>query len=147
MAINFGFDGSSKNNDGVQEIPSNKSLLIQKLTDLPPLLPEVVKGLQNTEAVFQHFKPSVNVVFDNLDKGMVKETIRFTDMLDFEVEKIVSRSEFLTELELKKRIYFDIVNKLQNNSELKELLKNKDSKTALLKKIQRFKKRNKKLII
>ncbi|WP_159020869.1 hypothetical protein [Algibacter sp. L3A6] len=140
MAINFGFDGSSKNNDGVQEIPSNKSLLIQKLTDLPPLLPEVVKGLQNTEAVFKHFKPSVNVVFDNLDKGMVKETIRFTDMLDFEVEKIVSRSDFLTELELKKRIYFDIVNKLQNNSELKELLKNKDSKTALLKKIQDLKK-------
>ena len=140
MAINFGFDGSSKNNDGVQEIPSNKSLLIQKLTDLPPLLPDVVKGLQNTEAVFKHFKPSVNVVFDNLDKGMVKETIRFTDMLDFEVEKIVSRSDFLTELELKKRIYFDIVNKLQNNSELKELLKNKDSKTALLKKIQDLKK-------
>jgi len=140
MAINFGFDGSSKKNDGVQEIPSNKSLLIQKLTDLPPLLPDVVKGLQNTEAVFKHFKPSVNVVFDNLDKGMVKETIRFTDMLDFEVEKIVSRSDFLTELELKKRIYFDIVNKLQNNSELKELLKNKDSKTALLKKIQDLKK-------
>jgi len=140
MAINFGFDGSSKTNDGVQEIPSNKSLLIQKLTDLPPLLPDVVKGLQNTEAVFKHFKPSVNVVFDNLDKGMVKETIRFTDMLDFEVEKIVSRSDFLTELELKKRIYFDIVNKLQNNSELKELLKNKDSKTALLKKIQDLKK-------
>ena len=140
MAINFGFDGGSKNNDGVQEIPSNKSLLIQKLTDLPPLLPDVVKGLQNTEAVFKHFKPSVNVVFDNLDKGMVKETIRFTDMLDFEVEKIVSRSDFLTELELKKRIYFDIVNKLQNNSELKEHLKNKDSKTALLKKIQDLKK-------
>ena len=140
MAINFGFDGSSKKNDGVQEVPSNKSLLIQKLTDLPPLLPDVVKGLQNTEAVFKHFKPSVNVVFDNLDKGMVKETIRFTDMLDFEVEKIVSRSDFLTELELKKRIYFDIVNKLQNNSELKELLKNKDSKTALLKKIQDLKK-------
>ncbi|MDO7135890.1 hypothetical protein [Algibacter lectus] len=140
MAINFGFDGSSKNNDGVQEIPSNKSLLIQKLTDLPPLLPDVVKGLQNTEAVFKHFKPSVNVVFDNLDKGMVKETIRFTDMLDFEVEKIVSRSDFLTELELKKRIYFDIVNKLQNNGELKEHLKNKDSKTALLKKIQDLKK-------
>lgn len=140
MAINFGLDGKSKNTDGVQEIPPNKSLLIHKLTDLPPLLPEIVKGLHTPKSVFQHFKPSIHMVFDNLDKGMVKETIYFKDMEDFDAEKVADRSLFLSGLERKKHVYFDIVNTLQNNKALTSIIKDKDAKTLLLEKIKELKK-------
>ena len=48
-------------NESIADIPSNRTLLVQKLTDEAPVSPETVYGLQTVEDVFEHFSPSVNV--------------------------------------------------------------------------------------
>ncbi len=141
MAVSFGFEN---NKDGVQELSPNKTLLIQKFTDLSPLNPEVVKGLNTPKAVFNYFKPKVNVIFNNLDNGIVKETISFQDMSDFDAKKIASRSNFLKGLKDKEYLCFEILNTLKNRKELRDALEDKVSKDILLKEIKALKEELKK---
>ena len=65
MAIyDYGIGGNEVNvdaNESIADIPSNRTLLVQKLTDEAPVSPETVYGLQTVEDVFEHFSPSVNV--------------------------------------------------------------------------------------
>lgn len=136
MAINFG----SKNKEGVHEIPSNRTLLIEKLTDLSSLKPEMVYQLKNIEAVFKYFKPNVNVLFENLNGNISNETITFENLKDFDVRKIAQRSEYLTSLEYNKKVYFDIVNTFKKQGSLSKIIENEDSKAALLKIIKEIKK-------
>lgn len=44
-------------NESIAEIPSNRTLLVQKLTDDAPSEPECVYGLQTIESVFTVCKP------------------------------------------------------------------------------------------
>ena len=63
MALyNYGIGGNEVEvdaNESIADIPSNRTLMVQKLTDEAPLTPETVEGLQTVEGVFEHFKPSV----------------------------------------------------------------------------------------
>ena len=62
MAIyDYGIGGNEVNvdaNESIADIPSNRTLLVQKLTDEAPVSPETVYGLQTVEDVFEHFSPS-----------------------------------------------------------------------------------------
>lgn len=57
MAIyNYGIGGNEVKvdaNESIAEIPSNRTLIVQKLTDEAPAAPESVYGLETIEDVFQ----------------------------------------------------------------------------------------------
>ena len=57
MAIyDYGIGGNEVNvdaNESIADIPSNRTLLVQKLTDEAPVSPETVYGLQTVEDVFE----------------------------------------------------------------------------------------------
>ena len=59
MAIyNYGIGGNEVKvdaNESIAEIPSNRTLIVQKLTDEAPAAPESVYGLETIEDVFQRF--------------------------------------------------------------------------------------------
>ncbi len=136
MAINF----DSKNKEGVQEVPPNRTLLIEKLTDVSPLRPEMTYQLKDIEAVFKYFKPNVNVLFEGIDGNMVGETIEFKSLGDFDIQKIAKRSEYLKRLEYKKTAYFNIANTFKKQESLGEIIEDTESKTTLLKMIKELKK-------
>ena len=71
MAIyDYGIGGNEVNvdaNESIADIPSNRTLLVQKLTDEAPASPEAVYGLQTVEDVFEHF---ADVIFDEAENRM-----------------------------------------------------------------------------
>ena len=48
-------------NEAIQEIPQNRTLLVEKLTSDAPVKPEIVGDLKTIEDVFENFKPKVEV--------------------------------------------------------------------------------------
>lgn len=66
--FNYGIGGTEVKGDGSEafaDIPQNRTLLIEKLTDNDPIKPEIVMGLQTIEQVFDQFKPEKEVEFVN----------------------------------------------------------------------------------
>ncbi|MDO6761517.1 hypothetical protein Q4566_14995 [Tamlana sp. 2_MG-2023] len=139
MAIGYGLERNAKHKEGVQELPPNRTLLVQKFTDLAPLLPKVVVGLQTPQAVFDYYKPNIHMVFEDLEGRQVKERIDFSNVSDFEPASITSRSTFLKRLEQKKMNYFDMLKALQSDETLKQVFQDSASKNLLLQRIKALK--------
>ncbi|MBU2949230.1 type VI secretion system contractile sheath small subunit [Tamlana agarivorans] len=139
MAIGYGLERDAKHKDGVQELPPNRTLLVQNFTDLAPLLPKVVEGLQTPQAVFDYYKPNVHMVFEDLNGRQVKERIDFRNLSDFEPSHITSRSPFFNNLEQKKMNYFDMLKALQSDETLKQVFQDSASKNMLLQRLKAVK--------
>jgi hypothetical protein len=80
--------------EAIANISSNKTLLVQKLTTKPTKL-EPVKGLKTIDDVFNYFKPSVEVEFEDENGVNKKEELRFSNLTDFTKNGITNQSEFL----------------------------------------------------
>ena len=82
-------------NESIADIPSNRTLLVQKLTDDAPVSPEAVYGLQTVEEVFEHFSPSVELEMQNEKGEDVNETMAFKNLGDFNAKSIKEHSEII----------------------------------------------------
>ncbi|MBN2484891.1 MAG: hypothetical protein JXB34_02850 [Bacteroidales bacterium] len=119
-------------NEAIQQIPQNKTLIIQKLTDNTPVKPEIIEGLKTVEEVFEHFRPKVEVEFENSDGGTIKEEIQFRNLGDFGLKGITNKSSFLKELTQESQQYRKMVKQLKTNKILKAALTDPEAKTALI---------------
>src|SRR5688572_23676929 len=117
-------------NEGIAEIPQNKTLMIEKLTDDPPLSPEIVSDLKNITEVFDHFKPSKEIEFDTADGASVNEVISFRSLADFGKQGIEKQSAYLNELNAQCEDLQKFVRQLKSNKILKTMLENKDAKAS-----------------
>jgi hypothetical protein len=132
---NLGIGGTEVKLDAFeafQDIQSNKVLMAEKLTDLPPVKPEVVEGLTNPEAVFAHYKPKVDMVFESEEGTMVRETLHFKKLGDFGTKGIPAQSKFLGDLNTRQEQYQKIIRQLKTNKLLKTALSDAESKTNLI---------------
>lgn len=118
--------------EAILEIPQNRTLLIEKLTENPPVKPEIVEGLTNVEQVFEHYKPKIGVDFEDSEGTTKQETLSFTNLGDFGIKGITAQSQFLKELTAQKEIYLKIIKQLKSNKLLRKALENAETKTALL---------------
>ena len=114
------------------DIPQNRVLMVEKLTSKPAAKPEVVQDLTSMEAVFEHFKPSVEMDFETEEGTTRKETLSFTTVGDFGVKGITGQSAFLNDLSSKKDQYQKIIKQLKTNKVLREALKNAESKQNVI---------------
>ena len=64
-------------NEAIAEIPSNRTLLVQKLTEEAPLQPETIYGLETLEDVFERFQPSVELEFQDQEGNEIPEKLDF----------------------------------------------------------------------
>jgi len=131
----YGIGGTEVKTDAFEafaDIPQNRVLLAEKLTDLPPVKPEIVEGLTNVEAVFAHFAPSIAMDFETEDGATKREELRFTGLQDFGANGITSQSAYLTQLDIKRKQYQKIVKQLKTNKLLKQALADKETKENLL---------------
>ena len=136
MAIyDYGIGGNEVNvdaNESIADIPSNRTLLVQKLTDEAPVSPETVYGLQTVEDVFEHFSPSVNVEMQDDNGEDVLETMRSKNLGDFNADKLKENSDFLSKLDVEKEQNIKIARQLSSNKALLKALANPETRQAIL---------------
>ena len=137
MALNnnLGIGGTEVKSDAFeafQDIQSNKVLMAEKLTDLPPVKPEIVENLTSVEAVFEHFKPKVDMTFESDEGTMVRETLNFKNLGDFGVKGITAQSKFLGDVNAKQEQYQKIIKQLKTNKLLKAAIDGGESRESLV---------------
>ncbi|MDY6207114.1 MAG: hypothetical protein SPI30_10315 [Prevotella sp.] len=136
MAIyDYGIGGNEVKidaNESIADIPSNRTLLVQKLTDDAPVSPEAVYGLQKVEDVFEHFAPSVKLEMQNEKGEDVNETISFKNLGDFDVNSIKEQSDFLSKLDVEKEQNAKIARQLSSNKALLKALGNPETRQAII---------------
>lgn len=119
-------------NEAIHFIQENRALLVSKLTNDEPFVPEVVKGLKNEEDVFRHFQPSVGVQHETEDGTIIDEEFRFNNLGDFTPKKLTENSEYLKKIQIEQEQYNKILRQLKNNKILKTILENEQTKGALV---------------
>lgn len=122
---NLGIGGTEVKLDAYEafhDIPANKVLMVEKLTHMPAVKPEIIEGLTDVEAVFAHYKPAVNIGFEDAGGITRKETLQFKHLGDFGVKGITAQSPFLSNLNMKHDQYLKIVKQLKTNKMLKAAL-------------------------
>jgi hypothetical protein len=136
---NYDIGGSERKgevNEGISDIPQNKTLFVEKLTDDAPLSPDIVSDLKNISEVFEHYKPQKEIEFETAEGGTANEVISFRGLADFGKPGIVKQSAYLNELNAQCEDLQKFVRQLKSNKILKSMLENKDAKASYLSTIQ-----------
>jgi len=132
---NYGVGGQEvkrEASEAIADIPQNRTMFVQKLTDEAPIKPEAVYDLKNVDEVFEHFKPKVSVEFQNEEGAAVNEDLHFKNLGDFNAKNITEQSKFLKDLNLQQNQYQTIAKQLKSNKLLNNVLDNPDSKNAFI---------------
>jgi len=127
------------NGGKVNEIPHSKALYVGQFTNEVDE-PEFFQNATNIKAVFEHFKPEVEAEFVDEEGASVNEILKFSEIRDFEVDngkgKLVNNSPFLSELKNNVEANAKMSKLITQNSRLKALLANAESKEELCKVLQ-----------
>lgn len=132
---NYGIGGTEVKQDAsesIADIPQNRTMFVQKLTDTDPVKPEAVEGLTTVEEVFAHFKPEVGVSLENEEGAEVQENLRFANLGDFSIKNITAQSKYLNQLNGDLEQYQKIVKQLKSNKLLKTVMENPELKNAFM---------------
>jgi hypothetical protein len=122
--------------EGIADIPQNRTLLIEKLTDDPPLSPQIIPDLKNINDVFSFFKPGKEVEFQTEEGAGKTEKLQFGTLADFGKQGIIKQSAYLNELSHQCEDLQKFARQLKSNKILKTLLENKEAKASYLSCIQ-----------
>jgi len=122
--------------EAIADIPFNRTLLVEKLTADDPIHPEKVEGLTTIEDVFNYYKPSIDVEFEDEEGQDVGETFRFHSVADFLVKNMTQDSPFLSDLNAQQVFYEKMIKQLRSNKILQRALQNADSKAAFIEALQ-----------
>lgn len=140
MAIlEYGIGGNEIRVDGsesIADIPENRSLIIEQLTAEEPNVPEGVSGLGTIEEVFAHFKPNVDIEFEDESGQPVKENLRFNNVADFNVKNLTQQSAFMNKMSVEKEFYEGMIKQLRSNKVLQRALENAETKEAFIDALQ-----------
>ena len=118
--------------ESILEFPQNRALMVEKLTYDDPSSPEIVKGLDTVDKVFEHYKPKVEVEFQDMEGAPKKEMLNFSNVGDFGVKGITAQSPFLKDLSIRKEEYANIIKRLKSNKQLRSALGDEEHKQAIV---------------
>jgi hypothetical protein len=118
--------------EAIVDIPANRTLMVEKLTDDDPLSPEAVYGLKTVEEVFEHFQPSIKVEFATEEGEPKEETLSFKNLSDFGVKSISQQSSFLSELEVRQAQLDKMSRQFASNKVLMRAVNDMDTKSAII---------------
>ena len=133
--FNYGVGGNEVKQDASEamaDLPENRTLFVQQLTDEAPPNPEGIYGLKTIEEAFDHFKPATSVDFKNEDGSTKNETLRFNNLGDFSPNSITAQSAFLQDLAMQKEQYQKITKQLKTNKLMQLVVENAEAKSAFL---------------
>ena len=119
-------------NEAIAEIPSNRTLLVQKLTEEAPLQPETIYGLETLEDVFERFQPSVELEFQDQEGNDIPEKLDFKGLSDFSAKKLKENSPFLSQLNIEREQYLKISRLLSSNKALLKSLSDEEAQAEII---------------
>lgn len=119
-------------NEAIAEIPSNRTLLVQKLTEEAPLQPETIYGLETLEDVFERFQPSVELEFQDQEGNEIPEKLDFKGLIDFSAKKLKENSPFLSQLNIEREQYLKISRLLSSNKALLKSLSDEEARAEMI---------------
>ena len=119
-------------NEAIAEIPSNRTLLVQKLTEEAPLQPETIYGLETLEDVFERFHPSVELEFQDQEGNEIPEKLDFKGLSDFSAKKLKENSPFLSQLNIEREQYLKISRLLSSNKALLKSLSDEEARAEMI---------------
>lgn len=122
--------------ESIAMIPENRTLIVEQLTSEEAVQPEVVEGLATIEQVFDHYKPQVDIEFENAEGQPIRENFSFHNVGDFSVKKLTEQSNFLSKLNVEKEFWESLQKQLRSNKVLQRALENPDTKEALIASLQ-----------
>jgi hypothetical protein len=131
----YGIGGTEVKGDAseaISEIQQNRTLMIQKLTADAPVKPQIVQGLTKIDEVFDHFKPNIDLEFQDSEGVSRQESLKFGNLADFGVKGITAQSEFLQNLTMQKEQLNKVIKQLKSNKMMRKALENGETKLALL---------------
>lgn len=131
----YGIGGTEVKGDAseaILEIPQNRTLMIEKLTAEPPIKPEIVEGLTSVDDVFNHFRPEIDVEFEDTEGKSKEEKLSFHNLADFGTKGIIAQSSVLKDMLIQKEQYYKIIKQLKSNNLLRKALSNPDARQAIL---------------
>ena len=131
----YGIGGTERPVDASEafaDLPQNKTLMIEKLTADGAAKPQIATGLTNVEAVFEHFKPKVEMEFEGEDGATVKEDLKFKNLGDFGSKGLTRQSGFLQGLHLKQNEMNKIVKQLRSNKRFVTAMQDPAAKAAFV---------------
>lgn len=118
----------------VNAISQNKTLYIGQFTDTVSE-PELFQEATNISAVFEKFKPKVDVEFQDENGDITEETMHFNDMSDFDSNngngKFVSNSSFLLDVKSNIDMNAKMRKQIEQSKRLRDILGDKQSKEEL----------------
>lgn len=125
-----------ESNAKVTPLDNNKSIIIDQYTsDVEVGNSELFEGAKTMQDVFNHFKPSVNVEFEDEQGGIVSEQLHFNEMRDFEANggkgNLVTNSPFLSGAKSKVDVSAKIRKQIEQNRRLRDILKDAEGKAEL----------------
>lgn len=135
----YGIGGTERPSDAseaISQLPDNKTLFLQKLTDEDAMKPEVVSGLTNVEEVFEHYRPKVEMEFTDAEGAEVKEELSFRNLGDFGPNGLTNQSDFLQGLKLQGDEMNKIIKQMRSNKILIKMMQDPQAKAAFLSVIQ-----------
>jgi len=133
--FNYDIGGQERKNEvseGIADIPQNRTLLIEKLTDEAPLAPQIIPDLKSVSDVFDFFKPVKEVSFETPEGSSRTEQLHFESLGNFGKQGITKQSAYLNELSHQCEDLQKFVKQLRSNKILKTMLENKEAKAAYL---------------
>jgi len=137
--FNYGVGGNSVPQDASEamaDLASNRTMFVQQLTDEAPSTPQAVYDLKTVDEVFQYFKPSVSVDFEDEEGGSKSETLRFSNMGDFSANSMTAQSPFMQDLSVQQDQYQKVIKQLKTNKLMKMVIENPEAKFAFLSALQ-----------
>lgn len=131
----FGIGGNEKPIDAseaIADIPANRTIIVEKLTDDDALEPELAYDLKTIEEVFAHYKPAVKVEFET-EKGEIKnEELKFKNVGDFGTKSIVNQSSFLKDLEVRQAQLDKMTRQFSTNKVLINALNDEATRNSMI---------------
>ena len=135
MAVDYGIGGNEvkhAGSEGIADIPSNRTMFTTLLTKDAPPNPELVQGLDTVDAVFNHYKPNIDITFENEERQPVQENFAFKNVGDFNIDKMTEQSTFLNDLSINKELYAQAAKQLGSNKVLKRAISDPKTRASVV---------------
>lgn len=120
--------------DGIIEFPQNKTLYADQFTDKAPNSDEEREAFRamNMKEVFAHYQPGIEgIELENEAGGSVYEDFTFKEIKDFEDERLIAQSSYMSAEKTKVDAYDSVIRQLEKNKTLRSSLRDDASKEAL----------------
>ena len=129
-------DQKKEGSEGIANIPGNRTILIQQLTNEEPVDFELNQNCKTIQDVFEQYKPEIEVAFEQEDGTEVDEKIRYQNLGDFSPKGISQQSKYLQKLQAQSEIYQEISKQLGQNKRLQAAVSSPEQKSAMINALQ-----------